>query len=82
MSPNAFVDWKASSGNKVTFPVGIGVHRLFNIGQLPVSVGVEANYSVVHPSDQPGSRWDIRFTVMPLLPAPWGHLAKELRALE
>lgn len=82
MSPNAFVDWKASSGNKVTFPVGIGVHRLFNIGQLPVSLGVEANYSVVHPSDQPGSRWDIRFTLMPLLPAPWGHLAKELRALE
>lgn len=37
MSPNLFVDWKASSGNKVTFPVGIGVHRLINIGQLPVA---------------------------------------------
>ncbi len=82
MSPNAFVNWNASSGNKVTFPVGLGVHHLFNIGKLPVSIGIEASYSVVHPSDLPGSRWDIRFTLMPLLPAPWSHLAKELKALE
>ena len=82
MSPNAFVNWNASSGNQVTFPVGLGVHHLFNIGKLPVSVGIEASYSVVHPDDLPGSRWDIRFTLMPLLPAPWSHLAKELKALE
>ncbi len=82
MSPNIFVNWNAPSGNQVTFPVGFGVHRLFNIGKLPVSIGIEANYSVVHPTDLPGSRWDIRFTLMPLLPAPWGHLAKELKALQ
>jgi hypothetical protein len=82
MSPNAFVNWNASSGNQVTFPVGLGVHRLFNLGPLPISIGIEANYSVIHPGDLPGSRWDIRFTLMPLLPAPWGHLAKELKALE
>ena len=82
MSPNVFVNWDASSGNKVTFPVGLGVHRLLNIGQLPVSIGIEACHSVIHPRDLPGSRWDIRFTLMPLLPAPWGHLARELRALE
>lgn len=82
MSPNAFVNWNAPSGNQVTFPVGLGVHHLFNIGKLPVSMGIEANYSVIHPSDLPGSRWDIRFTFMPLLPAPWSHLAKELKALK
>ena len=82
MSPNVFVNWNGSSGNQVTFPVGLGVHHLFNIGQLPVSVGIEAGYSVIHPSDLPGSRWDIRCTLMPLLPAPWGHLAKELKALQ
>lgn len=82
MAPNVFVNWNASSGNQLTFPVGMGVHHLFNIGDLPVSVGIEANYSVIHPNDLPGSRWDIRFTLMPLLPAPWGHLAKELRALK
>jgi hypothetical protein len=82
MSPNMFVNWNAPSGNQVTFPVGLGVQHLINIGQLPVSIGIEANYSVIHPDDLPGSRWDIRFTLMPLLPAPWSHLAKELKALK
>ncbi|HEY5914711.1 MAG TPA: hypothetical protein VJA21_29320 [Verrucomicrobiae bacterium] len=82
MSPNIFVNWNAPSGNQLTFPVGLGVHRLVNIGQLPVSIGIEAGYSVIHPGDLPGSRWGIRFTLMPLLPAPWSHLAKELKALE
>jgi hypothetical protein len=82
MSPNVFVNWNAPSGNRATFPVGLGVHHLFNIGQLPVSMGIEASYSVVHPGDLPGSRWDVRFTLMPLLPAPWSHLAKELKALK
>ena len=72
----------ASSGNQVIFPVGLGVHHLFNIGPLPVSIGIDASCSVIHPDDLPGSRWDIRFTLMPLLPAPWSHLAKELKALE
>ncbi len=82
MSPNMFVNWNAPSGNQLTVPVGLGVHYLFNIGQLPVSMGIEANYSVIHPNDLPGSRWDIRFTLMPLLPAPWSHLARELKALK
>jgi hypothetical protein len=82
MSPNMFVNWNAPSGNEVTFPVGLGVHHLFKIGKLPVSMGIEASYAVVHPSDLPGSRWGVRFTLMPLLPAPWGHLARELKALE
>jgi hypothetical protein len=82
MSPNMFVNWNASSGNDLTFPIGLGVHHTFNIGQLPVSVGIEAAYSVIHPQDQAGSRWDFRLYFMPLLPAPWGHLARELRALQ
>lgn len=82
MSPNLFVNWNAPAGNQVTFPVGLGVHRLLNVGKLPVSLGIEVNYSVVHPRDLPGSRWDIRVTLIPLLPAPWSHLARELRAVQ
>lgn len=82
MSPNAFVNWNAPSGNQVTFPLGVGVHHLFSIGKLPVSMGIEGGYSVIHPDDLPGSRWYLRFTLTPLLPAPWSHLAKELRALQ
>jgi hypothetical protein len=38
-----------------TFPIGLGVRHTFNIGQLPVSVDLEAYYSVIHPGDLPGS---------------------------
>ena len=82
MSPNVFVNWNAPSGNEVTFPVGLGVHRTFNIGKLPVSIGIEAYYSVIHPNDLPGSRWGFRLYLMPVVPAPWGNLARELRALQ
>jgi hypothetical protein len=82
MSPNMFVNWNATSGNKLTFPIGLGIHRNFSISQLPVSLGIEAHYSVVHPNDSPGPRWDVRIYFMPLVPAPWGKLAKDLRALQ
>jgi hypothetical protein len=82
MAPNMFVNWNASGGNQVTFPIGIGVHRIFTIGQVPLSIGVEVDYSVVHPNDWPGSRWDVRIYLMPVAPAPWGNLARELRALK
>jgi len=82
MSPNMFVNWNAPSGNELTFPVGLGVHRTFNIGKLPVSIGIEAYYSAIHPNDLPGSRWGFRLYLMPLVPAPWGNLARELRALQ
>jgi hypothetical protein len=82
IAPNMFVNWNASGGNQVTFPIGLGVHHIFNIGQVPVSVGIEVDYSVIHPEDWPGSRWDVRIYLMPVAPAPWGNLARELRALQ
>jgi hypothetical protein len=41
MSPNVTIDWAAPGGPAVTLPVGLGVSRLFTIGQLPVEVGAE-----------------------------------------
>lgn len=82
MSPNIFVDWYAPRDNALTFPVGLGIHRNFNIGKLPVSLGIETYYSVIHPNDSPGSRWGVRVYFMPVVPAPWGNLARELRALQ
>jgi hypothetical protein len=39
-------------------------------------------YRYQYPDDTPGSRWDFRIYLMPVVPAPWGKLAKGLRALE
>ena len=68
MSPNISIDW-AAKGDKVTLPVGLGAGRMFEIGPLPVNVHVEVDYSVIHPDDKPGSRWDARLYLTAVIPA-------------
>lgn len=67
MSPNVSINWKAS-GDKTILPVGLGISRMIQIGPLPVEISIEADYSVVHPSDKPGSRWDFRVYFVPVIP--------------
>ncbi len=67
MSPNISINWKAN-GDKTVFPVGLGLSRLIQIGPLPVEITIEADYSVLHPSDKPGSRWDFRVYFVPVIP--------------
>jgi hypothetical protein len=67
MCPNISYNWEAW-GDKATVPIGLGVARMFEIGQLPVNVLVEADYSAIHPDDTPGSRWDFRVYFVPVIP--------------
>jgi hypothetical protein len=67
VSPNISIDWKAE-GDRTSFPVGLGISRMVQIGPLPVSVTFEADYAVVHPGDKPGSRWDFRVYFTPVIP--------------
>ena len=67
MSPTISIDWKAK-GDKLTFPVGLGIERMFAIGQLPVFIQLEAAYSVIHPEDRIGSRWNFRLNIIPVIP--------------
>ncbi|UNP90265.1 hypothetical protein MNZ22_08600 [Aeromonas encheleia] len=68
MSPNVTVNWKADSGNQVSFPVGLGASRIIKIGSLPVRIGAEVQYAVIHPDDQLGNRWNLRFMFVPVIP--------------
>lgn len=68
MTPNVTVNWEAKSGNKVTFPIGIGAGRIFNFGKLPVRISGELQYSVIHPDDQISSRWNFRLNLTPVIP--------------
>lgn len=68
LAPNVTVNWKADSGNKLNFPIGLGVGKLVRFGKLPVKFTVEIDYSVVKPDDF-SQRWLIRFQVIPVLPA-------------
>jgi len=67
MSPNIYINWTAE-GDKVTLPVGMGIGRMFEIGKLPVRVDLEVDYSVIHPDDKIGSRWDFRLYFTPVIP--------------
>jgi hypothetical protein len=50
----------------VTLPIGLGVTRIIQLGPLPVNIDGEIDYSVIHPGDKPGSRWNgrIYFTIV------------------
>lgn len=67
MSPNISINWTAE-GDKATLPVGMGIGRLFEIGRLPVRIQLEVDYSVIHPHDKIGSRWDFRIYFTPVIP--------------
>jgi len=67
MSPNITINW-AAKGDKVTLPIGLGAGRMFEIGKLPVNVHGEVEYSVIHPDDKPGSRWDVRLYITAVIP--------------
>jgi hypothetical protein len=67
MMPTISVDWNAK-GDKLTFPVGLGIERMFEIAQLPVFIQVGVEYSVIHPEDRIGSRWAFRLNIIPVIP--------------
>jgi hypothetical protein len=67
MSPNISINW-AAQGDKVTFPLGLGVSRMINIGPLPINIDGEVFYSVIRPGDKPGSRWNVRLYFVAVIP--------------
>ena len=62
------VNWKADSGNKVTWPVGIGVGRTFKIGSYAFKLDGQVSYAVIHPDDF-GQRWNFRVRFTPIIKA-------------
>ena len=69
-SPNILVNWEASSGNKLTLPIGAAVNKtLLLFGKLPVRFEGAVYWSAVKP-DGVGQDWLFRFNVIPVIPNP------------
>ena len=66
--PNIIANWEASSGNKFTVPIGLGINRTFQLGKVPVRIGVEFHYNVVRP-DSVGADWNFRTYIIPAVPS-------------
>ena len=79
MMPNITVNWDADSGEKLTLPVGLGINKTMFLGKLPVRIGAEFHYNVVHPDDNAHGEWTSRFFFVPVMPAPGSDLAKSLK---
>jgi hypothetical protein len=65
-APIITVDWKASSDDQWTVPVGGGVGKIFHFGKLPVNSQIGAYYNVEKP--QFGADWQIRAQVQLMFP--------------
>lgn len=65
-APILTVDWKASSGQRWTVPLGGGVGKIFHLGKLPLNTQISAYYNVVRPDL--GSNWQIRAQVQLMFP--------------
>jgi len=62
----ATANWKASSGNEWTIPVGGGVGRVFKIGGQAINSRLEGYYNVVTPDGAP--TWTLSWTWQFLFP--------------
>jgi hypothetical protein len=65
-APDITVNWKASSGNEWTVPLGGGVGKIFHFGPLPVNTQLSAYYNVVRPDN--AANWQIRLQVQLMFP--------------
>ncbi|WP_373031066.1 hypothetical protein [Sulfurovum sp.] len=71
-SPTFSYNHEAVSGQRWTFPVGAGVSKTTIIGKTPWKFGIEY-WNYVERPDAFGQDWQIRFTIAPVVPLPWGN---------
>lgn len=77
-NPGMFVDWEASKGNKVAFPVGLQIGKLRKIGPMPVKFEVQLQYYPVRPQFF-GPKWTLQFQITPIVPGfIKGHRTRNL----
>lgn len=69
-SPSVIINWKASSGQKVTFPIGLGAFKMLSFGRQLTQWSLEGQYSVISPDDY-GSKWNIRALVKIVVKNPF-----------
>ena len=70
MGPNISINWNAESGNKVTFPIGLGITKTVKWGNTPWKLRLEPQYSIMKPEDY-GTLWNVRIQIAPIIKNPF-----------
>ena len=63
-------DWKADSGNKLTFPVAIGIEKTVKFGDTPVAIGLSVE-KYIEQADDFGPDIMIQFSFTPVIQNPF-----------
>ena len=66
-SGNITANFKASSDNRWTVPIGLGAGKVVKFGRLPVKIQLAGQYMVTQP-DPVGQKWNIQIQLTPVLP--------------
>ncbi len=70
MGPTVSINWKADSGQQVTFPIGLGITKTVRWGGTPWKLRFEPQYSLVKP-DAYGVQWNFRIQIAPVISNPF-----------
>ena len=70
LGPTVTIDWKAESGERVTFPIGLGVATTVKWGGVPIKMRLEPQYSIVKP-DELAATWNVRLQFTPVIRNPF-----------
>ncbi|WP_448214067.1 hypothetical protein [Colwellia sp. MEBiC06753] len=68
--PTFAYDHEAESGQRLTFPVGVGIQKTAILAGRPWKFGVEY-WHYIEQADAFGPDFQIRFTIAPVVPLPW-----------
>lgn len=59
-------DWKASSDERWTVPLGVSVGKVVKLGMLPVQIQLGGQYFVERPTA--GPEWNVQLQITPVIP--------------
>lgn len=68
--PTFAYNHEAESGERFTFPIGIGINKTAILGKTPWKFGIEY-WDYIESPDTFGPESQIRFVVAPVVPLPW-----------
>lgn len=70
MGPTIRIDWTKDLKDGLTFPFGLGYTRTVRMGNTPVKMRIEPQYSIIRPDDY-ASVWNIRIQIAPVIKSPF-----------
>ena len=68
-APNVIANWEQDSDNTWSVPIGIGISKTFQVGKVPLRVGLEYHHYIIQPDDIPTSDYGFRFFIIPAVPS-------------